>query len=115
LLPELWSDPGIRMNEGACDPEGRFYAGSMHYDKRPGAAALCRLDADGATSIVLKDVIESNGIEWSPDGACVLSRYCHTHRVGVFGHDPLQGLSNRRPFVDLTADRLRPGRLDGRS
>jgi len=37
-LGELWTDPGVRMNEGSCDPDGRFYCGSMAYDKRPGAA-----------------------------------------------------------------------------
>ena len=28
-LPDLWADPGVRMNEGGCDPDGRFYCGSM--------------------------------------------------------------------------------------
>src|SRR4051794_5619960 len=35
-LGELWSEPGIRMNEGSCDPDGRFYCGTMAYDKTPG-------------------------------------------------------------------------------
>ena len=26
----------VRMNEGGCDPDGRFYCGSMAYDKQPG-------------------------------------------------------------------------------
>src|SRR3954451_13327198 len=47
-LPEAWHDGSVRMNEGACDPHGRFYCGSMAYDKRPGAASLYRLDADGS-------------------------------------------------------------------
>ncbi|MDQ3879909.1 MAG: SMP-30/gluconolactonase/LRE family protein, partial [Chloroflexota bacterium] len=37
-LRELWADEGVRMNEGGCDPDGRFYCGSMAYDKTPGAA-----------------------------------------------------------------------------
>ncbi|HEY5049859.1 MAG TPA: SMP-30/gluconolactonase/LRE family protein, partial [Acidothermaceae bacterium] len=24
-LPDLWADPSLRMNEGSCDPDGRFY------------------------------------------------------------------------------------------
>jgi hypothetical protein len=24
-LPEVWADPGVRMNDGATDPDGRFY------------------------------------------------------------------------------------------
>ena len=27
----------VRMNDGACDPEGRFWAGTMAYDESPAA------------------------------------------------------------------------------
>ena len=46
-LGDLWSGGDVRMNEGGCDPDGRFYCGSMAYDKRPGAGSLYRLDPDG--------------------------------------------------------------------
>ena len=26
-LGDLWTDEGVRMNEGGCDPDGRFYCG----------------------------------------------------------------------------------------
>ena len=68
-LGELWTDPGVRMNEGSCDPDGRFYCGSMAYDKRPGAATLYRLDPDGSVHVVLEGVTISNGLDWSPHGA----------------------------------------------
>ena len=67
-LPELWSDPGVRMNEGGCDPWGNLYAGSMAYDVTPGAARLYRIAPDGTTTVVLDDVTISNGIDFSPDG-----------------------------------------------
>ena len=38
-LDELWTDGSVRMNEGGCDPDGRFYCGSMAYDQQPGRAA----------------------------------------------------------------------------
>lgn len=110
-LPELWSDPNVRMNEGGCDPEGRFYAGSMAYDKRPEAASLYRLDPDGSTSVVLDKLTISNGIEWSADGSRVYYADTDTSRVDVFDHDPVRGLSNRRPFADLTSEKLRPDGL----
>src|SRR5215213_8514930 len=66
-LPEVWSDPGVRMNEGGCDPDGRFWCGSMAYDQAPGAAAMYRLDPDGAVSRVLDGITVSNGLAWSPD------------------------------------------------
>src|SRR4051812_35540656 len=61
-MQELWSEhDAVRMNEGGCDPDGRFYCGSMAYDQRPGAGALYRLDADGSVHVVLEDVTVSNG------------------------------------------------------
>ena len=29
----------VRMNDGACDPQGRFWAGTMAYDESPGAGS----------------------------------------------------------------------------
>src|SRR3954467_10215056 len=85
-LGELWTDPGVRMNEGSCDPDGRFYCGSMAYDKRPGAGALCRLDPDGSVRVVLEGVTISNGLDWSPDGALAYYNDTPTHRVDVFDY-----------------------------
>src|SRR5690606_13375970 len=60
-LGDVWSDDGLRMNEGGCDPDGRFYCGSMAYDARPGAGTLYRLDPDGTVRPVLGGVTISNG------------------------------------------------------
>ena len=101
-LPELWGAPGVRMNEGGCDPDGRFYCGSMAYDQSLGAP-LCT----GSTRTVPSmwcwiRVTVSNGLEWSPDGALVyyddtatsLRSPCSTTR-------PSAGLTNRRTFAEL--------------
>src|SRR5689334_18705103 len=64
-LPPLWDDPGIRMNDGGCDPDGRFYCGSMANDQTAGAASLYRLGPDGSVEVVLDQVTVSNGLEWS--------------------------------------------------
>ncbi len=110
-LPDVWSDPGVRMNDGGCDPHGRFYAGSMAYDQTPGAAALYRLDPDGSVRTVLERVTVSNGIEWSPDGRLAYYADTATHRIDVFDSDRASGLTRRRPFVDLSAEALRPDGL----
>ena len=55
-LGELWSHNHVRMNEGGCDPDGRFYCGSMAYDQRPGAGALDRLDTVVSVHVVLENV-----------------------------------------------------------
>ena len=109
-LAPAWSDDGVRMNEGGCDPDGRFWCGSMAYDRRPGGAAFYRLDPDRSVRRVLDGVTISNGLEWSPDGSRAYYDDTATHRVDVFDYDRDDGLTARRPFVVLT-DGERPDGL----
>lgn len=98
-LGELWADPRLRMNEGGCDPAGRFYCGSTAYDQAPGAAALHRLDPDGSVGVVLEGLTISNGIEWSPDGSLAYYVDTPTGRIDVFDYDG--ELRDRRPFAAI--------------
>jgi sugar lactone lactonase YvrE len=109
-LHPVWADEGVRMNEGGCDPDGRFWCGSMAYDQSPGAASMYRLDPDGSVRRVFGDVTVSNGLEWSPDGTLAYYADTATHRVDVFDYDRDAGLTRRRPFVRL-ADDERPDGL----
>jgi sugar lactone lactonase YvrE len=108
-LPELWSGDEVRMNEGGCDPDGRFYCGSMAYNQRPGAACLYRLDADLTVQVVLDGLTVSNGLEWSPDGSRAYYNDTATHRISVFDYDPESGLTGRRTFAEIPDN----GRPDG--
>ncbi len=110
-LGELWTDSQVRMNEGGCDPDGRFYCGSMAYDQRPGAGALYRLDSDGSVSVVLRNVTISHGLEWSPDGSRAYYNDTATYRTDVFDYDDEAGLTGRRQFVDLSTEAKRPDGL----
>src|SRR3954453_13356341 len=93
-LGEVWSDPSVRMNEGGCDPDGRFYCGSMAYDQAPGAASLYRLDPDRSVHVVLTGVTVSNGLEWSPDGTRAYYDDTPTKQVAVFAYDREAGLTD---------------------
>ncbi len=61
--------PETRMNDAACDPQGRFWAGTLADDQHVGGGALYRLDRDGRVEQVLDGLTISNGLGWSPDGA----------------------------------------------
>jgi sugar lactone lactonase YvrE len=108
-LPELWDSTAVRMNEGGCDPDGRFHCGSMAYDQQPGAATLYRLDPDLSIHIVLTGVTVSNGLEWSPDGTRVYYNDTATFQISVFDYDSEAGMTNRRPFAEIPNH----GRPDG--
>ena len=45
--------PRTRINDDACDPQGRFWAGTLADDHYVGGGALYRLDRDGRTELVL--------------------------------------------------------------
>jgi sugar lactone lactonase YvrE len=100
-LPELWSGDEVRMNDGGCDPDGRFYCGSMAYDHRTGGGALYRLDPDGSVAVVLEGVTISNGLEWSPDGTRAYYVDTPTREISVFDYDG--ELRDRRPFARTEA------------
>jgi sugar lactone lactonase YvrE len=108
-LPDLWDDPGIRMNEGGGDPEGNFWCGSMAYDERPGAGALYRLTPDLTAEKVVDDCTISNGIAFSPDGSRAYYVDTPTGRIDVF--DYAGGtLHGRRSAVRIAEG---PGAPDG--
>lgn len=104
-LPAVWTDNTVRMNDGGCDPQGRFYCGSTTYDGTPGRGALHRLEPDGSVTEVLTGVSVSNGLAWSVDGTTVYYIDTPTQRIDQFDFDPLHGgLTNRRPVVHIPDD-----------
>jgi sugar lactone lactonase YvrE len=99
-LPVPGLDDGIRFNDGACDPAGRFWAGTVAHDVRPGAGALYRLDPDGTITTVLEGVTESNGLGWSPDGDILyyIDSGEREPRVRAFDYDPGTGRIGWEPY-----------------
>jgi sugar lactone lactonase YvrE len=94
--------PDLRMNDGNCDPAGRFWAGTMALDERPGAGALYRLAPDGTVDRVLQHVTISNGIDWSDDRRTMYFIDSPTQRIDLFDFDLETGaIANRRPFVRI--------------
>ncbi len=91
-LGEVWTDPGVRMNEGGTDPDGRFYCGSMAYASTAGAGSVYRLDPDGTVSVVLPAVTISNGLAWTPDQHRAYYIDTPTQQVDAFDYDPTTGL-----------------------
>lgn len=83
---------GNRMNDGACDPQGRFWAGSMALDETPGAGSLYRLDpATGEVAVVLRGQTIANGLGWSPDGATMYHADTGPATITAFDFDAATG------------------------
>jgi len=105
LAPVEADVPTNRMNDGKCDPAGRFWAGTMAFDEvTRGAGALYRLDPDLHVSRVVDGVNLSNGLDWSLDGRQMYYIDSPTHGVDVFDFEPNDGsLSARRRLITIAA------------
>lgn len=104
---------GKRLNDGRCDPAGRFWVGSMDDPPAAGrhAGMLHRFDPDGGTEVVQTGIGVSNGMAFSPDGAVMYWADTMRERVWAYDYDLDTGeQSNERVFLDFTD---LPGRPDG--
>jgi len=100
--PEAGKDGRVRMNDGACDPAGRFWAGSMSYEGAPGAGSLYRHDGLGRYTRVVTDVTISNGLAWSPDGTAMYYVDSGPGTISAFSYDTAAGVpASRRCLVGL--------------
>ena len=79
------------MNDAACDPQGRFWAGTLADDHHAGGGALYRLDRDGRTELMLDGLTISNGLGWSPDGGTMYLVDSGPRVVHAFAFDGERG------------------------
>ncbi|MNK88392.1 L-arabinolactonase [compost metagenome] len=98
----------MRLNDGRCDRQGRFWAGSMVLNMGANAAdgTLYRYSAGqrGPLAAQLGGFIVPNGLGFSPDGKTMYLSDSHPNvqLIWAFDYDIDSGTpSNRRVFVDM--------------
>lgn len=97
-------EPGAetRFNDGAVDPAGRFWAGTLSLKDEAEACHLYCLKSDGSVETVLDKVTISNGIVWSSDHKSMYYIDTPTGRVDVFDYDEDTGaITGRRTAVEI--------------
>jgi sugar lactone lactonase YvrE len=107
--------PGMRFNDGRCDRQGRFWAGTMVLNMGLAApdGTLYRYDKVSGLKKMLDGFITPNGLGFSPDGRTMYLSDSHpsVQLIWAFDYDAVTGTpSNRRVFVDMNP---LPGRPDG--
>jgi sugar lactone lactonase YvrE len=100
-----------RFNDGKCDPQGRFWAGTMVEGGPPERAALYCLGPDLSVSKHLDGVTTSNGLVWTRDGRTFYYIDTPTHRVDRFDFDGAMGTLGHRQVAVQVAREL--GAPDG--
>jgi sugar lactone lactonase YvrE len=94
LRPDV-AAPGTLMNDGACDPAGRFVAGSQVLDGgKPGSGALYRLGIDQTVATTLTGIGCSNGISWSPGGDMMFYVDSRARRLAAYRYDTATGAAH---------------------
>ncbi len=106
---------GMRFNDGRCDRQGRFLAGSMVMDmgKCHNAGVIVSYAKNSVFKTIRQKLITPNGMAFSPDGHTLYTSDSHpsVQTVWASDYDTATGMpSNQRVFVDM---RSLPGRPDG--
>ncbi|MHB1199572.1 MAG: SMP-30/gluconolactonase/LRE family protein [Polaromonas sp.] len=106
---------GMRFNDGRCDRQGRFLAGTMLMNMAAGARVGCiySYQEGSELTMLLDDFITPNGMAFSPDGRTLYLSDSHpsVQMIWAFDYDIATGTpSRRRVFVDMNP---LPGRPDG--
>ena len=80
----------MRFNDASCDPAGRFLAGivSQQGDR---TGELIQLHADGRIEVLIEDLVESNGLAWSRDGATLYFVDSGDQSIRRYGYDVATG------------------------
>jgi sugar lactone lactonase YvrE len=92
IVAEVEPDvPGNRCNDGAVDPAGRFWFGTMdEAESSPSGAFYC-LREDRSVTKAFDGVVVSNGPAWSPDGRTVYHVDSARSRITAYEFDPATG------------------------
>ena len=99
------SGPGTRMNDGAADPQGRFWGGSLADDHHPGGGAFYRLDRTGHAEQVLDGLTIPNGVGWSQDGRTMYLVDSGPRVVHAFAFDGERGtIADERVLLTVPED-----------
>jgi len=92
--------PGNRFNDGKCDAQGRFWAGTMDFACEAPTGALYRYDPNGRCTKHDGGFAVTNGPTWSADGLTLYFNDTVKGRVHAYDFDVESGtLSNKRLWL----------------
>ncbi|GLU49976.1 SMP-30/gluconolactonase/LRE family protein [Nocardiopsis ansamitocini] len=97
--PEEGAAVPARMNDGCCDPRGRFWAGSMAYDATPDAGSLYRTDPDGTVTRVLDGYTVPNGPAFDAAGTRMYLADSAHGRIDAYTLDDHGDITARAVFA----------------
>lgn len=101
--------PDNRFNDGRCDRQGRFWAGTMSDVRRDPVGSLYRFEPDFACTRLRNAIIIPNSLAFSADSRTMYFADTNRHTIWAYDYDPATGAATReRVFADTGS-----GRPDG--
>lgn len=89
-----------RCNDGKCDPEGRFWIGTMAMDESAGAGSVYRVGGDLKPVRVIGNLTISNGVAWDSSRLLFYHIDTPTRTVFVYDYEPTSGaITNKRTVI----------------
>jgi sugar lactone lactonase YvrE len=91
----------MRMNDGRCDRQGRFVAGSLVHGRKDPDGEIYRIDGEFRIEVLQRGLAISNSICFSPDGGRMYFADSLSGVVQVCDYEGAGGgVGPVRPFVD---------------
>ncbi|MDC6403944.1 MULTISPECIES: SMP-30/gluconolactonase/LRE family protein [Maribacter] len=92
---------GNRFNDGACDPAGRFWVGSMALSEETGAGSVYMFE-NGISSKKIENSTISNGMAWNADHTLFYFIDTPTGSVVAYDFEVKTGMiSNKRVVISI--------------
>ena len=100
------------FNDGMCDPAGRFVVGTNSDPNGSRNGVLFSIGGDLSTRVLMTDIFESNGLDWSIDGRTMYYVDSYESVVRRYDYDVETGTLGQRR-CDLIALPVEQGISDG--
>lgn len=110
LLDPDPANPLSELNDGKCDRQGRFWAGTMDPAGVDAIGAWYCLDSDHTCRRLINGVVMANGPAWSPDGRTMYVADSGKATILAYEYEPETGVPSKpRTFAHVDP----PGVPDG--
>jgi sugar lactone lactonase YvrE len=98
-----------RFNDGRCDRQGRFIAGTMSDVRRDPAGSLYRFEAGDRVERLRGDIVVPNSLAFSPDGRTMYFADTYRNRILACEYDGASGtIAHERLFANTGGHTGRP-------
>lgn len=102
-------NPGTRLNDGKCDPNGNLWIGAMDYSQTNPGGYLHKVDASGNVTKMLDSITISNGIVWSKDHKTMYYIDTPTTHIKAYDFDKTTStISNERIVATIPVEEGSP-------